>query len=51
MPIEPKMYGRCLRCGRKLQKEEYKLIGFGKVCQEKYKTKHSKPLFDLTLQK
>lgn len=32
-----KLYNRCLRCGRKLKKEEYRKIGYGKICLEKSK--------------
>ena len=31
------LYDRCLRCNRKLKKEEYRRIGYGKTCLEKTK--------------
>ena len=40
-----KEYDRCLRCGRKLKKSEYRLRGYGKICWEKIIVKNSKKLF------
>ena len=43
-----KEYINCLRCGRKLKTEESKLLGFGKICYEKWnKETASKPLFNM----
>ena len=41
-----KLYNKCLRCGRKLKKEEYRKIGYGKVCLEKAKHSNTRPLFE-----
>ena len=30
------LHEKCLRCGRKLKTEESKILGFGKICWEKY---------------
>jgi len=30
------VYEKCLRCGRKLKTEESKVLGYGKICWEKY---------------
>lgn len=30
------LHERCLRCGRKLLTEDSKILGFGKVCWEKF---------------
>lgn len=30
------LHEKCLRCGRKLRTEDSKLLGFGKVCWEKF---------------
>ena len=43
---EPKkLYLRCLRCGKKLKKQEYKEIGYGPICYEKVKNKKERKLF------
>lgn len=39
------LYDRCLRCGRKLKKEEYRKIGYGKICLEKQLSNKQKVLF------
>jgi hypothetical protein len=41
------LYDRCLRCGRKLKKEEYRKIGYGKICLEKKMSNTQKMLFPL----
>jgi hypothetical protein len=40
-----KLYNYCLRCGRKLKKEEYRKIGYGKVCLYKMKESNKLKLF------
>lgn len=40
-----KEYRFCLRCGRKLIKEETRRIGYGKVCLERQKVNKTKRLF------
>ena len=45
MKIQPKEYEYCLRCGRKLKKEEARKIGYGPVCEKKAKKLHNKKLF------
>lgn len=39
--MEDKEYDRCLRCGRKLKNEEYRRIGYGKICYNKMKPRRS----------
>ena len=46
-----KLYDRCLRCHRKLKKEEYRKIGYGKTCLEKAKHNHKKALFEVENEK
>lgn len=44
-----KMYTRCLRCNRKLQSEESKLLGYGRTCWEKFNEEDSfKELFPVS---
>ena len=40
-------YTHCLRCGRKLKNPEAKKIGYGKVCYNKMKANHKRPLFKI----
>ena len=40
--MESKEYEFCLRCHRKLKKEEARKIGYGKICYEKSKTEKPK---------
>ncbi len=43
-------YENCLRCGRKLKTPESKILGFGKVCYEKYNSEAKyKELFHLEM--
>lgn len=44
--MSAELYEFCLRCHRKLKKDEAKRIGYGKICYEKSKTeKPRKTLF------
>lgn len=46
--LDPRNYGQCLRCGRKLKTEESRLLGMGKTCYKKYMTENThKKLFEL----
>lgn len=45
MESELKDHEYCLRCGRRLKNVDARLIGYGKVCEQKMKTEIKKPLF------
>lgn len=36
----------CLRCGRRLKKQEARLLGYGSICYEKIKPQKINPLFN-----
>ena len=42
-----KEFSCCRRCGKKLKKLEYRLIGYGPICYKKIKNSNSKRLFNI----
>lgn len=44
--MEIKEHEYCLKCGRKLKKQEARLLGYGSVCYEKIKVHKTSPLFN-----
>lgn len=47
MFVKQTSYDRCLRCGRKLKNEEYRKIGYGKICYEKQLSNNNCLLFSM----
>lgn len=39
------IHNRCLRCGRRLKKEEHRKLGYGPICYEKIKINTKTRLF------